>query len=331
MSSRVVGAKCSFAPSSTTLFRRHQAVSSLPSLSDPTRFIRELATHYIFCSDLGAVVNELGKFDYFGERALSTGEPYAASIRVLEKARCFAFHSSIIPASSILSKQRRASRELTAQLTERYHLPPDYEPEVFSTEKDESILELLLRFKQVRLAARCFEYVTTTEPFWGDQSGFARRSMLVSKLSKGQQEDFKEVFNLIDVYGRGKISLLEMRKFMASAREQKTDDELLSMIGRVTPSLGAAVNPHDYGSIAITMDEFLGVMAEAEFYFLFLETFKALDTDKVGYVRAGDLDQVLGGVRDLISDDRKSLIDVEDLDMQIDYLQFTKMLIGAAL
>jgi len=41
---------------------------------------------------LGAVVNQLGKFDYFGERALTTGEPYAASVRVVEKARCFAFN-----------------------------------------------------------------------------------------------------------------------------------------------------------------------------------------------------------------------------------------------
>jgi len=32
-----------------------------------------------------------------------------------------------------------------------------------------------------------------------------------------------------------------------------------------------------------------------------------------------------------ISDDRKSLIDVEDQDMQVDYEQFAKMLLGAAL
>lgn len=43
-------------------------------------------------SYLGAVVNQLGKFEFFGERALTTGEPYAASVRVLEKARCFAFN-----------------------------------------------------------------------------------------------------------------------------------------------------------------------------------------------------------------------------------------------
>jgi calmodulin len=281
-------------------------------------------------SYLGAVVNELTKFDYFGERALSTGEPYAATVRVLEKTRCFAFDADIIPESSILSKQRRASRELVAELTQRYHLPDDYQPQVFATKKDNKILELLIRFKQIRQAAKCFEYVTSTEPIFGDRSGIARRSLLVSKLSKSQQEEFRQVFNLVDVYGRGRISLLEMRKFMASARvQQKTDQELLAMIGMATPSVA---DPRNYGSIDITIDEFMGVMAEAEFYSLFTETFQALDTENIGYVSAGDLDQVLGGVRDLFSDDyRSSLIDVEDKDVQIDYEQFTKMLIGAAL
>ena len=53
-------------------------------------------------------------------------------------------------------------------------------------------------------------------------------------------------------------------------------------------------------------------MAEAEFYNLFLETFRALDKMDTGYVRAADLDRVLCGVRDLITDDRNSIIDVED-------------------
>jgi calmodulin len=65
----------------------------------------------------------------------------------------------------------------------------------------------------------------------------------------------------------------------------------------------------------LSLEDFLGIMAEAEFYHLFRDTFAALDKDDSGYVRAGDLDRVLSGVRDLISDDRKSIIDVEDKDM----------------
>jgi Ca2+-binding EF-hand superfamily protein len=84
----------------------------------------------------------------------------------------------------------------------------------------------------------------------------------------------------------------------------------------------------DYG---ISRDEFMGVMAEAEFYNLCIETFQELDKDNTGYVRAGNLYEVLGGVRNLISDDRTSTIDVENKDMLVDYEQFSKMLLGAAL
>ena len=74
-------------------------------------------------------------------------------------------------------------------------------------------------------------------------------------------------------------------------------------------------------------------MAEAEFYTPFTETLQELDKDSTGYVRAGDLDEVLGGVRDLISDEQtgSNIIDVEDKDLLVDYEQFSKMLLGAAL
>jgi len=62
------------------------------------------------------------------------------------------------------------------------------------------------------------------------------------------------------------------------------------------------------------------------------ETFQELDQDSTGFVRAGDLDQILGGVRDLIGDKRHtSIIDVDDKDMLVDYDQFSKMLLGVAI
>ena len=99
------------------------------------------------------------------------------------------------------------------------------------------------------------------------------------------------------------------------------------MIARASPLFDVQDNK-DYG---ISRDEFMGVMAEAEFYNLFTETFQELDKDNTGYVRAGDLDEVLGGVRDLISNEQTNIIDVEDKDMLVDYEQFSKMLLGAAL
>lgn len=276
---------------------------------------------------LGAVVNQLSKFDYFGERACTTGEPYAASIRVLTKTRCFAFDAEDIPENSILSKKRRVSSSVVDQLTTRYNLPEDYKSSYPATAQDECILELLVRFKQVRQAVRCFEYVMDAKPLLGDEGEIARRSMLVSKLSHSQRQDFVEVFNMADVTKSGTISLLEMRRFMEGARKQRSDEELVEIINKANPSIGAS----NQCSTGISLNEFMGVMAEAEFYYLFTETFQELDKDKTGYVRAGDLDEVLHGVRYLITEDRKSIIDVEDQDVQVDYEQFAKMLLGAAL
>ena len=275
---------------------------------------------------LGVVVNEMKKFDYFGERALTTGEPLAASVRVLDKMRCFVFDVEDIPESSILSQKRRATKEMVEQLSHRYQLPHDYKPDYLpQTPKDGYVLELLLRFKRIRQAAKCFAYVMEAGPQWGAEGEIARRTVLWTKLSKAQREEFQEVFDIVDVNKTGKISLLEMRKFMQSAREQKSDDELREMIARAAPSFRQSF---DY---VINRDEFMGVMAEAEFYNLFTETFRELDPDNTGYVRAGDLDDVLGGVRALISNDRTGIIDVEDKDMLVDYEQFSKMLLGAAL
>lgn len=273
---------------------------------------------------LGVVVNTLRKFDYFGERALTTGEPFAASFRSLDKVRCFAFHVDDIPPSSILSKQREANRETVEQLNQRYLLPEDYTPAYPSTQREECVLELLVRFKQIRQAAKCFDYVKENDINWGNAGEIARRTLLVRKLSYSQTNEFNEVFSILDVHHLGRISLLEMRRFMESARQSKSDSELTEKINET--------NLLFEDNTFITREEFMGVMAEAEFYNLLKETFQELDPENTGYVRAGDLQQVLGGVRDLIGQKRHtSIIDVDNEELLVDYEQFSKMLLGAAL
>ena len=282
---------------------------------------------------LGVVVNELHKFDYFGERALTTGEPLKASVRALEKVRCFAFDVDDIPESSILNRKRRATRDYIDKLNLRYELPPDYKipAEYAVTQRDDCILELLVRFRQIRQAAKCFDYVMddANEPNWGDQGEIARRTLLVHKLTQTQREEFQTVFDLVDVHGKGRISLAEMRRFMDSARLQqhKSNEELQAMMDRVNNI------PYQMAedSSTITREEFMGVMAEAEFYNLLRETFQELDPDQTGYVRAGDLDEILGGVRGLVSDNPTNIVSSEDKDVLVDYEQFSKMLLGAAL
>jgi Ca2+-binding EF-hand superfamily protein len=300
---------------------------------------------------LGAVVNRLRKKNYFGERSLITGQPRAASIKATEKTRCFTFDVDDIPDSSVLSGKRGATTERLQEVDDKYAVDyynidmissqfkeanvmsqvrgspntpvkikgVDYEEE---DNDDTFSLDLLLRFKLLRHAARCFEYILKTNPTWGNEGESYRRSMLVSKLTPAQRFEFTDVFKLIDTSRDGTISMLELKRALETIDDEKihTDDELLEMINKADPTVD--------GNTEISFDEFMGVMAEAEFYYLFKETFASLDKENSGYVQAGKLNKILRGLRDLISDDRKSIIDMDDKDMLIDYETFSRMMIG---
>lgn len=316
---------------------------------------------------LGAVINILGPHNYFGERALITHEPRAASVRATQKTRCFAFDVNDIPSSSVLSGKKEASLERMQEINNKYGTDvydidlienqfksantanqlrgsvnnpkqiigvdtddtvPDQTTtmeidEVSGSQANERVISLLVRFKQIRRAARCFEYIMKTKPKFGDVGEARRRALLVSKLTRYQRSEFTELFKLIDQSGDGFISLLELRRAMESVGQERSDDELLQMINNANPEID--------GNTEINFSEFMGMMAEAEFYYLFIETFEALDSNKSGFVSAGDLNRVLCGVRDLVSDDRMSIIDTSDMDMQVDYETFADMLLGKPL
>jgi len=314
---------------------------------------------------LGTQINTLTTNNYFGERALITREPRAASIRTSKPTRCFAFHKDNIPSSSVLSGKKEATEERLRQLDVKYGVDAALFDDVMTSqmktisvanqnrgsvntprpilgvdvEEEEAayipgkqeenitgkqdVLSLLVRFRLIRQAARCFEHIVRTQPRWGDPGETRRRSILVSKLTPAQQEEFRDVFKMIDVTRDGNISVLELKQVMESIGSEKTEEELYDMINKANPAVD--------GNTEITLDKFMGVMAEAEFYYLFTDTFNALDKYNSGFVRAADLDRVLCGMRDLISDDRMSIIDVEDKEMLVDYEQFSKMLLGASL
>ena len=315
---------------------------------------------------LGAVINVFGPHTFFGERALITKEPRAASIRALQKTRCFAFDVDDIPSSSVLSGKKEASEERLEEVNMKYGtdvydvdliqdqfikantanqkrgsvnrpetirgLDTDEDVETIPSTKDEvdaqnlqndRVINLLVRFKQIRRAAKCFEYIMRTRPNFGDAGESRRRNLLVSKLTRSQREEFDELFKIIDTSGDGKISMLELGRAMESVGSTKTDSEIFEIINNANPDID--------GNKEMTYKEYLGVMAEAEFYYLFVDTFEMLDVNKTGFVSAGDLDRVLCGVRDLISDDRMSIIDTQDMDIQIDYEKYADMLLGKPL
>lgn len=322
-------------------------------------------------SYLGTVINKFGPNEYFGERSLITGEPRAASVVAWKKTRCFAFNINDIPQSSILSGKGGVSEFRLQQVNNKYGVDMDFGDATSATLKaqleastmgsqvrgsvnspqvirgvdtdeeveddvvasntmsvadianpnDQIIIPLLVKFRMIRHAARCFDYIMTTQPRWGDKGTQRRRSMLVQRLTKAQREEFTNVFSIIDQSKKDEISLLDLKRVMESIGETKSDVELQAMIS----------NTNMDGKEVISKQDFLGIMAEADFYHLFKDTFASMDKHNSGFVKASELDRVLCGMRDLISDDRKSIIDVDDKDMMIDYEQFSKMLLGTSL
>ena len=148
--------------------------------------------------------------------------------------------------------------------------------------------------------------------------------MLVNVLGPLQRQEIADAFKLIDEDGDKEITLIELKRLLSSIGEERTDQELLEVIG------STHLDGMDDKKV-MTVEDFTGLMAEAEIYYLFLDTFRAMDPSDTGFVRAKDLDRVLCGVRDLISDDRRSIIDVDDTEMMVDYEQFSRMLLGSAL
>ncbi|GMI21547.1 hypothetical protein TeGR_g8137 [Tetraparma gracilis] len=190
-----------------------------------------------------------------------------------------------------------------------------------------SIIPLLVKFKLVRQTARCFEHVMRTSPRFGDDGEIYRRSLFVSQLTASQRSEIEDVFEVLDRSGDGEgdgtISILDLKRFMESIGEDKGDDELGEMINKANPLVD--------GNTSLNFSEFLGMMAEAEFYYLFLDTFQALDKYNSGFIRAGDLKKVLENLGGVVmgSDEKTSIVKVEDEDLLINYETFSRALVGA--
>jgi calmodulin len=332
---------------------------------------------------LGTVINQLEKGNFFGERALITGEMNAASVRAATDVKVYAFHKDCFPASSVLSGRTRETAPnlslddkygVTSNIMEQAMvkqlrdlslanqvrgsvntprsleeddllLTPPKTPTLSSSylssiasattgpttgaaagttaddddeEDDESLIQvnkddifaLVTRMQRIRHVSNCFDYIRNTGATWPSP----RRQLLVDRLSVSQKSEFMEIFEIMDANHDGRIDLTELQRLKESIGE----DEMVVAATTMKQK-------------EMSFDDYMGLMAEAEFYTLFREIFQQLDRDQTGFVKAIDLEKILGGVRDLISDDRNSVIDVEDKDMLIDYEQFTRMLLGTTL
>ncbi len=76
-----------------------------------------------------------------------------------------------------------------------------------------------------------------TQPRWGDPGETRRRSILVSKFTAAQREEFKDVFEMIDVSRDGKISVFELKRVMESIGSEKIEAEIYDMINKANPAV----------------------------------------------------------------------------------------------
>ena len=247
---------------------------------------------------LGFRIKTLSVGDWFGERSLITGEPRAASIKAVkgkETTRCFTFKKEDIPQSCMLSTSTKISEEIKSIVDEKYGAEMKAKTALVYNDQMESmvqrtsqkrgsvnnpkaingvdnnlivaapeeILPLLIKFKQVRIVSRCFDHILSTNPTWGDKSEQTRRNIFVSQLTASQQSEFREIFDAVDTSQDGEISVLELKQFLESIGVTHSENELRSMINKANPMVD--------GNACITFPEFLGIMAESEFYNLFLE------------------------------------------------------------
>ena len=217
----------------------------------------------------------------------------------------------------------------------------------------ETLVPLLMRLKLIRSITRCFEYTQKYKLRFGDPGSRRRRNILLNVLSPMQRQYIEDAFSLIDDDKSELINLNEIKRVVNSVGDANdiglgSDDEISDLIEDNTTSTSSSSSTPktsfapwqqqidtstgtSVGQKVITKEDFFGLMAESETYQLFIDTFETLDPNDSGFVRAADLDRILCGVRDLISDDRKSIIDVDDMEMMVDYEQFSRMLLGTAL
>jgi len=226
----------------------------------------------------------------------------------------------------------------------------------------ETIVPLLMRLKLIRSITNCFKYTQRYKIPFGDPGSRRRRNILLNTLSPMQRTYIEDAFNLIDEDESELINLVEIKRVVNSVGSADdiglgSDDDIMNIIASEEYSAEPSPSSNNNNSTnyapwqndkyvgsataesaaesaytkKITKEDFFGLMAESETYQLFIDTFKTLDPHDSGFVRTKDLDTILCGVRDLISDDRKSIIDVVDEDMMVDYEQFSRMLLGTKL
>jgi Ca2+-binding EF-hand superfamily protein len=288
--------------------------SRMPGFSpDPTR------------TAFGGRTNTLVAGAYFGERALVTNEPRAASIvaatdaialivdrsalakvdrKVWGEDATFESLADLLESSSggvLWGYERRepgASQHAESTLdSDEIHendpVPSDVKndsPKVNSGyfENTASPLPVMQRLRLVRSVIRAFDQASARSPRWGDAAEIAYRKDLVAQLTSYQRQEFEQTFKLLDRDGDGSISVTDLAALMIAVGRHPDAVELSNMINKA--------NPEVEGNKNLKLEDFLALLAQAEFSAMFLEAFKLLDPAGHGWVESELLWQMMNAL-----------------------------------
>jgi len=277
--------------------------SRMPGFSpDPTR------------TNLGGRTNTLVAGAYFGERALVTNEPRAASIVAAISAIAL-----IVDRSALAKADRRiwggdVNFESLADVLETssegmlwgyerkapVYLPRDnfkkshraFKPVLKAGsdyfENSTTPLPVMQRLRLLRSVVRAFDQAAARAPKWGDAAEISYRKGLVAQLTSYQRQELKQTFRLLDRDCDGSISVPDLASLMIAVGRRPEALELANMINKA--------NPEIEGNTNLRLDDFLALMAQAEFSAMFLEAFKLLDPEGHGWVESELLWQMMNAL-----------------------------------
>lgn len=270
----------------------------------------------------GGRTNTLVAGAYFGERALVTNEPRAASIVAATNAIAL-----IIDRSALARADRRIWGEDTTfdSLVDLLELSSEgvlwgYERKGPMLESDDILesrsplghpssgnvssappkagsayfenttmpLPVMQRLRLLRSVIRAFDQAAARSPKWGDAAEILYRKRLVTQLTNYQRREFKQTFALLDRDGDGSISVSDLASLMVAVGRHPNALELANMINKA--------NPEIEGNTNLNLDDFLALMAQAEFSAMFLEAFKLLDPAGHGWVESELLWQMMNAL-----------------------------------
>jgi len=314
----------------------------------------------------GTLTNALEEGSYFGERGLITNEPRAATILAATKVRALAVDRSALAKadrrfedgtrlSELIEtnenflwgyEQKQVVEGLKTTLTPSKRAAAqkpldDDEPAPEAPLNGEfalannplaTDLSLMQRLRLVRAVVRAFDQAAARSPKWGDAAEKKYRAGLVAQLTPYQRDEFEQTFHIIDRDGDGAITVADLAGLMTAVGRAPQDDELRSMINKA--------NPEVEGNDMIAINDFLALMAQAEFSAMFLEAFSLLDPNGHGWVESELLWQMMNtlvppkraGSRSstLAASKIDELIDIFGVsDGHIDYQAFVKIMMSS--